>query len=94
VSYSLAAQQGWYDYRSGLPFPRDYDTWAELDQRNYENGRQCAANYKLATGRIPPTHVTPTTYKHATAHVGHAFYKAHDPNRTIVPLWQSTTVRG
>lgn len=34
---------GYNDYTLTLPFPPTYDTWAEMDQKNYENGRLRAA---------------------------------------------------
>ncbi len=83
-TYTRHAQLGWKDYRSGLPFPSTYDTWIEIDQRNYENGRQRAANYALATGRLlPPSHVQKGTYLATTACVGPAFFHKNDKNRSI-----------
>jgi hypothetical protein len=34
------AERGWQDAAKGLPFPRDYDTWHDVDQTNYELSRQ------------------------------------------------------
>lgn len=48
------SDMGWRDYRAGAPFPRDYDLWPRIEQRNYENGRLRAANYKVAFGILPP----------------------------------------
>ena len=43
---------GWTDYRAGLGFPADYDTWPESRQLNYENGRRLAA-VVAAGGPVP-----------------------------------------
>lgn len=50
--YGLETCRGWADYRSGAPFPAEYDTWNPPEQRNYENGRLRAANVKAAFGKI------------------------------------------
>jgi hypothetical protein len=33
------SQRGWRDALRGRPYPQQYDSWPEPDQRNYENGR-------------------------------------------------------
>lgn len=33
--------------QNGLGFPKEYDTWSEIAQRNYENGRLTAAAFEL-----------------------------------------------
>lgn len=93
MTYSTESQRGWHDYRAGFGFPLEYDAWSEPRQRNYENGRQRAANYQLAFGSLPRTHVTPARYKLAADIVGPAFYSPRDPH-SIVPLWASSAVRG
>lgn len=52
---SLISQVGWADYRAGRGYPREYDAWDELDQRNYENGRLRAAGAALVWKRVPKT---------------------------------------
>lgn len=46
-------QRGHNDYLAGRPYPREYDTWKEFEQRNYEAARLYAANM-LAAGITPP----------------------------------------
>lgn len=48
-----ASNEGWDDYRAGLPFSTAYDSWDRQTQCNYENGRLRAANVALAFTRIP-----------------------------------------
>jgi hypothetical protein len=47
------SERGWAEYRAGMPYPAEYDSWRMLDQFNYENGRLRAANVKLARGWLP-----------------------------------------
>jgi hypothetical protein len=78
--YSAA---GWRDYASGQPYPRAYDTWREVDQRNYENGRMRAANYALAGKRLTPQHVLIATYLAAIEQVGAAFLNTRNAADSI-----------
>jgi hypothetical protein len=50
---SMISQIGWADCRAGRPYRREYDSWQELDQRNYENGRLRAAGAALVWKRVP-----------------------------------------
>ena len=70
---STLSQIGWADARAGRPYRREYDTWVELDQRNYENGRLRAAGAALVWKRVP---------KEQTASVVRRI-KAHD--RGFIP---------
>lgn len=45
---------GWADARAGKPYPAEYDTWTEKDQRHYERGRLRFAGAGLAGYRRPP----------------------------------------
>jgi hypothetical protein len=64
-----------------------------MDQRNYENGRQRAANYRLATGGLPALHPPSPAYIAAIRAVGPAFYSPRDPH-SIVPLLLRREVTG
>lgn len=89
ATYSDFSEQGWKDYRQGISYPAAYDTWSEKDQRNYENGRMRAANYKLATGNLPHTHVAKLRYAAATMNIGPAFYDSRDPLTSIPKMSDS-----
>ena len=84
---------GWTDYATGVPFPRGYDAWREVDQRNYENGRQRAANYRLATGRLPRSHVSQPAYLAAIAAVGPAFLDPKDRAASVPTMSWGTGQR-
>ncbi len=84
--YSKHALRGWADYRAGLSYPTEYDTWEEVDQRNYENGRMRAANYRLATGRLPSNHVEIRAYKLIVELVGPAYFNSLKPDESIAPM--------
>lgn len=47
------SERGWRDYNAGLPFPLEYDTWSEPQQRNYEYGRMRAAAAPQFYDRVP-----------------------------------------
>ena len=44
---------GHEDFRNGLGFRREYETWPEKHQRAYENGRAVAANVQSARLPLP-----------------------------------------
>ena len=44
---------GFDDVRQGLGFRREYETMSLIDQRNYERGRQIAANCMGEFGSVP-----------------------------------------
>jgi hypothetical protein len=73
MAYQFPSWLGWQDYRAGLGFRAEYDSWSRREQNIYENGRQRAANYKLAFGHLPPKQVKPQTYQKAANLVGPAF---------------------
>jgi hypothetical protein len=57
--------QGWQDYLADRPFPADYDSWTQAQQRHYERGRLRAAGARLVyRRRIPrsePRDIVPRT---------------------------------
>jgi hypothetical protein len=76
---SMLSQLGWADCRAGRAYPREYDIWEELDQRNYENGRLRAAGAALVWKRVPKTQTASVVRR----------IKAHDrgfipPTRLVV----------
>jgi len=93
AAYKPHALLGWREYAQGLPYPKAYDGWKEIDQRNYENGRMRAANYRLAIGDrpLPPTHPSSATYQAiiAGSGVGHAFLSVNHPERSIPGIMAS-----
>lgn len=74
---------GWSDYAAGMPYPAQYDTWPEIDQRDYENGRMRAANYASSGQRVPHCHVTRAAYRAFTERVGAAYFASNDPKHNI-----------
>jgi hypothetical protein len=42
--------RGYTDFQLNLSYRKDYETWQERDQKNYENGRLAAAEGKT----LPP----------------------------------------
>ena len=46
-------RMGHEDARNGLGFRREYDTWKEVEQRAYENGRLVATNVASAGFAVP-----------------------------------------
>jgi hypothetical protein len=49
IGQTEQSHMGWHDFYTRQPYPSDYDSWSEQDQRNYENGRLRAANVSLMT---------------------------------------------
>jgi hypothetical protein len=45
--------RGWDDVRNNRAFPVEYDSWDEIDQRNYERGRLRASGAYLVYRRVP-----------------------------------------
>jgi len=43
---------GWHDYRMGLGFRKEYETWTHAAQRRYEAGRGLAAVAKYEWGVV------------------------------------------
>lgn len=84
---SLFAQIGWSDHMAEQPFPLEYDTWREVDQRNYENGRQRAANWLFAGKPHISEHATASSYQEIVKLVGAAFYssKAREKSIPLMP---------
>ena len=82
IKANSKSHQGWADYASGLPYPVAYDTWREVDQRNYENGRMRAANYQLAIkgGKLPKQQPSLQRYNTMIAVVGAAFRSKNEIN--------------
>jgi hypothetical protein len=70
---------GWKDFMQGFMFPYDYDKWSIKEQRNYENGRLRAANYKQFTGKTPKKQVSLSEYKIVCVMFGNAI-----PQRRII----------
>lgn len=52
-SVSPQTWQGFTDARGGRGFPKEYDSWKEYQQGNYERGRLTWVNIQLA-GLSPP----------------------------------------
>jgi hypothetical protein len=44
---------GWMDVHDQLGYRKDYDSWSESDQGNYERGRCAAAAVKSEWGQVP-----------------------------------------
>lgn len=90
TTFSKHAQMGWSDYARGLPAPREYDGWHEVDQRNYENGRMRAANWQYAVQpkRVAPWSPSQEEYLSMIRGrgVAPAFFNPRDRERSIVPL--------
>lgn len=49
---------GWADFAKGRGFPKEYETWDQVDQRHYERGRLRASGYLAAYGKLPATEPT------------------------------------
>ena len=77
--------KGWTDFRGGLGFPKDYDTWPQPQQVNYEIGRRCAAiastggkvpawasNHKCPVKRLAPSTIPAWSAEIAYNIAGHA----------------------
>jgi len=62
---------GFKEARAGLPYPKQYDQWDDIDQRNYERGRYTYFNIMLAGIPLPKNPITfRTARKQATLKVG------------------------
>jgi hypothetical protein len=44
---------GYCHFALEMGYPKEYDSWTEPQQRNYESGRAAAANALGRMGRIP-----------------------------------------
>ena len=45
--------KGWQDYLADKPFPPEYDSWNQVQQRHYERGRLRAAGAYLVYNPVP-----------------------------------------
>lgn len=54
---------GWDDYRLGLGYRKEYETWTVAQQQNYESGRRYAAICKGEWGTVPEWNPYLTMFK-------------------------------